>query len=65
MSLAEEVHMHGQKITISQAKRALGRFISDRACVCIACLPDLPPKVRVVIELDPNEDAPIDYCPPG
>jgi hypothetical protein len=65
MSLAEEVHMHGQKITISQAKRALGRFISDMAHVCTACLPDLPPIVRVIVELNLNEDAPTDYCPPG
>jgi hypothetical protein len=65
MSLAEEVHMHGQKITISQAKRALGNFIADMAHVCTECLPDLPPVVRVTVELDMNEDAPIDYCPPG
>jgi hypothetical protein len=65
VSLAEEVHRHGHKITISQAKRALGNFIADMAHVCTECLPDLPPVVRVTVNLDMNEDAPIDYCPPG
>jgi hypothetical protein len=65
VSLAEEVHRHGHKITISQAKRALGNFIADMAHVCTECLPDLPPVVRVTVELDMNEDAPTDYCPPG
>jgi hypothetical protein len=63
VSLAEEVH--GQSITISQAKRALGRFIADMAHVCTECLPELPPVVRVTVELDMNEHAPSDYCPPG
>jgi hypothetical protein len=63
VSLAEEVH--GRSITISQAKRALGRFIADMAHVCTECLPELPPVVRVTIELDMNGQAPSDYCPPG
>jgi hypothetical protein len=63
VSLAEEVH--GQSITISQAKRALGRFIADMAHVCTECLPELPPVVRVTVELDMNNQAPVDYCPPG
>jgi hypothetical protein len=63
VSLAEEVH--GRSITISQAKRALGRFIADMAHVCTECLPELPPMVRVTIELDMNGQAPSEYCPPG
>jgi hypothetical protein len=63
VSLAEEVH--GRSITISQAKRALGRFIADMAHVCTECLPELPPVVRVTVELDMNDQAPSDYCPPG
>jgi len=63
MSLQENVH--GKFITINQAKRNLGRFISDLAHVCTACLPELPPLVKMFVELDFNEAKPAQYCPPG
>jgi hypothetical protein len=63
MSLQENVH--GKFITINQAKRNLGRFISDLAHVCTACLPELPPLVKMFVELDFNETKPAQYCPPG
>lgn len=63
MSLEENVH--GKLITINQAKRNLGRFISDLAHVCTACLPELPPLVKMFVELDFNETKPAQYCPPG
>jgi hypothetical protein len=63
MSLAEKVQ--DKTITISQARRALGRFIADLAHVCTECLPDLPATVRLLVELDMNERRPLDYCPAG
>jgi hypothetical protein len=63
MSLQENVH--GKSISINQAKRNLGRFISDLAHVCTACLPELPPLVKMFVELDFNETKPPEYCPPG
>jgi hypothetical protein len=63
MQLQEQVN--GNTITINQAKRNLGRFISDMAHVCIACLPDLPSRVQMFLELDFNDNKPPDYCPPG
>jgi hypothetical protein len=63
VSLAEKVH--GQSITINQARRGLGRLIADMAHICTECLPELPPVMRVTVELDLNDQAPVDYCPPG
>jgi hypothetical protein len=63
MSLAEKVQ--DKTITISQARRALGRFIADLAHVCTECLPELPATVRLLVELDMNEHRPLDYCPTG
>ncbi|KAH4055046.1 hypothetical protein HBI46_048770 [Parastagonospora nodorum] len=63
MSLQENIH--GKSISINQAKRNLGRFISDLAHVCTACLPELPPLVKMFVELDFNETKPPEYCPPG
>jgi hypothetical protein len=63
MSLAEKIQ--DKTITISQARRALGRFIADLAHVCTECLPELPATVRLLVELDMNENCPLDYCPAG
>jgi hypothetical protein len=63
MSLAEKIQ--DKTITISQARRALGRFIADLAHVCTECLPELPATVRLLVELDMNENRPLDYCPAG
>ncbi|KAF1911211.1 HORMA domain-containing protein [Ampelomyces quisqualis] len=63
MSLAEKIQ--DKSITVSQARRALGRFIADLAHVCTECLPELPATVRLIVELDMNDHRPSDYCPAG
>ncbi|KAL5118522.1 hypothetical protein ACEQ8H_003537 [Pleosporales sp. CAS-2024a] len=57
--------VHNKTIDLNAAKRGLNLFISDLTNICKRVLPDLPPLIKMYIDLEFNENAPSGWCPRG